>query len=383
VSANGIFAGFRILPLTLPTGIMTPAAMTEVLQQVAWIFKLEFDAVAAVVGASTFTFNSSIAPSASLVLPGIVIAANEAAGNKIYANIGILDGLSNPVNSINARPIFARVTSVTGVGPYTYTATFYDDADQSTAVPTVANWPAGAGASIGIVETPWRKRISDTGQTDFRTRFIGLNATQRDAELLQDVFNLYAQTGTTAGGMPVYAFHTYIANGDSLTTALGKVDAELVALAALIASNNSGSSTQLNELYAKSGIVTGVANTYTSTFYVANADTLKAAIGKLDTQASAVTTRATALELYQATTGVRYTGIVPTGAIAAGNLVFTLPAAPKVVAGIPQIDLFMQTFRYTPGLHFNMGVGANANQINYVAGYEPQSGEGHTSNCWV
>lgn len=368
----GLIGGHRIIPDTVPAGILMAAAMDQVLNRIFEIVPLEKLAVAVTNAATTTTVSEATAVSTGPTAAGIVNAANETI--KEYANVGLVAANGDPIVGPNSRPMWGRITGVTGAGPYTYTITFHDVLDMTTAAPAAVAWNTSTmGASIGIVELPSRLSLTALSQVRDRKRFQGLDSTESSTEAQADIAELFAKAGIPEGGTVAYANNRYITDGQTLVAAIDAIDQQLFVTTGNLTTEISQRTTATNELYAKAGITASVANNYAFNNYVVDGDTLLVAIGKLDNNIKLVETaldaRIDTLEAANTANGLLVDNETPTGTIGLGNLVFTLAFTPK--AGSTHLESY--ALNLVHGVHYSV----SGTTLTYVSGYEPVSGETH------
>lgn len=368
----GLIGGHRILPDTIPVGILMSAAMDQVLNRIFEVTPLDKLAIAVTNAATTTTVSEATAVSTGPSAAGIVNAANETI--KEYANVGLLAANGDPIIGPNSRPMWGRITSVTGAGPYTYTISFFDVTDMTTAAPAAVAWNTSTmGATIGIVELPNRLSLTALSQVRGRKKFQGLDFTEVDTEVQQDLAELFAKAGIPEGGTINYTNNRYITDGQTLVAAIDAIDNQLFTTTGNLTTEISNRTTATNELYAKAGIAAGVANNYAFNNYVVDGDTLLVAIGKLDNNLKTVTdalaTRVTTLESANTANGLIVDNETPTGTIASGTLAFTIAFTPK--AGSTHLEAYGLSLVH--GVHYSV----SGTTLTYVTGYEPVSGETH------
>jgi len=369
----GLLGGHRLLPDSVPIGVLKAVAMDEILNRIFEVGPLEKAAVTSPVTAqTTFTVSDATASSSGPAAAGIVVAANETV--KEYANVGLVTANGDPIIGPNARPVWGRVTSVAGTGPYVYTVTVHDVLDMTTAAPAAVAWNTGTmGATIGVVELPSRLSLTALSQIRSRKKFQGLDFTEREAEMLADIAEIYSKAGIVEGATNGYANNRYIVDGDTLIAAIDKIDQQLFTTQGSLTSEISTRSTQTADLFARTGITAATPNNYAFNTFVADNDTLLVAIGKLDNNLNLINValdgRLDALEANNAANGVIVDNETPGGVIAAATLVFSLAFTP--LAGSTHLEAYGLSL--VSGVHYSVA----GTVLTYVAGYEPIAGETH------
>jgi hypothetical protein len=191
------------------------------------------------------------------------------------------------------RVLFTAISGGSGPNVYIYDqalGTFYEDTNLETAGDNVF---VAAGTSAG-------KTFNYNG-----TAWVLANQSNLDEE---GFIRAYDGKPTAGNVLPTYSTQNYITNGDSLTTAAGKLDAQAKANADAIAAETSARAgadsalqSELNTTQTGAGLnADGTYTAFGAANYISTATSLKGADNALDAQLKAVSDDVAALELSNA-----------------------------------------------------------------------------------